>query len=1273
MAVSNLHQGVVAGAAQPTGAVFDTTLIPNSVWLDGSADGLTASSGTFSAQDGKEFTLGTWIQLNQMDVSEGFFCADAGSNVYTSARHDDDNKFYFQTETGSAILKTQAVFRDIGWYHVLISVDTTQSGASDRVLLYVNGIKQTLDGTQPSINHAYEFNTAVKHEVGDSFENGAFKGYLAQSFMIGSKSIQQGDFAITDFLDTFALGTHGSQSIPKKHTEIKTLVDAGSSNSFLLQYENSGALGTDSSTNTNTFTATSMAAANQSENTPSNLYPIINIIDHSNNTLPTISEGNLRSAGPGASRACSRTTIAIPTTGKWYWEAKWNSVASARIGFAESTSQLLSNCGQSALSWGIQNDGTLVNNNSSGSVLFSWSTNDIIAMAYDADASKFWFGRIPSGSTSVTWASSGNPETGANATVTSVPTEITPAIDTNTGDVSLFFPEEDWTLSPKLSGFKEINSKNLTAPDFQGIDYFDSTIYEGTGDNQRVGDFVPFTDTFAIGNSAMWSSEDIRRLRHTYSSEAAATSDNSSDSAVYRKATISFWTKFIETNDTDQQVFISAGNAAETERFQMYAHGTDDNVNVTIDPSGSDNNRNFKFAKGLLSTQAWSNVVIHLDTNNSTAADRIKIWINGNPVTSTETSRPYTAMTQGQALNLFEDEQIMIGHLTPSDTYASVYNFNSYLAEFHVIDGYNKAVSDFGQVDTSTNRWVAKDYKTNVGTYGNRGFYLKFDGTPGASAGSNMGKDSSGNNIHLTEETHGSGSAWAAADKTDDTPSNNKAILWKSASVATVSEGGLKIAATGNAYQWGLSSFAIPSSGKWVFEAQSSNIDGSSRFGYIGIAQRGGVAGSTNTGNNYLYALNLGNGEVVRNSSVVVDLGAGATTSVMRIEYDAGIDQIKIYDDNSLVHTATTHLSGHASLHFVVAPYASGTDFTVKFTDFTHTPTTDFKALIQDNLDDTASKLTAWAWIKNRDATDNHILVDRVRGIGKDIHSNDSPAQVSNDDTVMKFLQRGVQIGSDVEVNTASESYVLWQWLVGASATTGSTTSPAGSIASTSIVADAGHFSIVQYEGTKSNGTVGHGLSAAPEMIMIKDIDATESWIVGHDDIGWTKNLYLNLANSVATSSTIWQDTAPTSSVFSIGTSDGVNKTETHIAYCFRSVPGVCKIGGYEGNGSADGPYIQTGFKPRWIIIKNMDVARDWTIADTARHPSNVVGEFLYASSSAVESARGVTSGTDYDLDILSDGFKIRTVDGALNDSTLIYMAMAEIGGNGTLPPIYGR
>ena len=187
--------------------------------------------------------------------------------------------------------------------------------------LFINGEEVVFSGTQPAQNRVYQFNTNQIHEVGDSYENGAFEGYLAQSFMIGSKSIQQGDFAITDFLDTFTFGTNGSQFIPKKHSEIKTLVDSGSDNSFLLQYENSSALGTDSSTNTNTFTPTSMSAANQSTHTPSLQFPVLNALNGDATLVGSLGYGNRLAVGVSDWDSVFATK-SMGSSGKYYYEVR---------------------------------------------------------------------------------------------------------------------------------------------------------------------------------------------------------------------------------------------------------------------------------------------------------------------------------------------------------------------------------------------------------------------------------------------------------------------------------------------------------------------------------------------------------------------------------------------------------------------------------------------------------------------------------------------------------------------------------------------------------------------------------------------------------------------------------------------------------------------------------------------------------------------------------------------------------------------------------------
>ena len=338
-------------------------------------------------------------------------------------------------------------------------------------------------------------------------------------------------------------------------------------------------------------------------------------------------------------------------------------------------------------------------------------------------------------------------------------------------------------------------------------------------------------------------------------------------------------------------------------------------------------------------------------------------------------------------------------------------------------------------------------------------------------------------------------------------------------------------------------------------------------------------------------------------------------------------------------------------------------------------PPDGYVALREDNLHATTSKLTAWSWIKNRDQSDNHILIDRVRGVGKDIHSNSTAAEATNANTVQRFLQRGVLIGNDVEVNTSNEKFVLWQWLVGNSATTGSTNT-AGSVDTTVIVADTGHFSIVKGTTGGSGATFGHGLGAAPDLIINKDLnDASSNWLVYNSIDGATFYLALNLGNSrFGPGSTVF-GTEPDGDVFTLGS---FFSSVECINYCFRSVPGVCKVGSYIGNGSGsgttEGAYVNTGFRPKWIMIKWVTggslSSEGWVIKDTTRQTFNENNDAdIYATFTTAESA-----GSTHGVDFLSNGFKVRGGGGAVNKSgaQYLYLAMAEIGGNGTLPPIYG-
>ena len=490
--MSVFHNNMLVGASQPSGPRFDTTLIANSVWMDGSSDGFTRAASNFTNQTGKEFTLGTWFQLTEFGVTGAIFCA-GDSSAYTSVRHDDDNKIYFQTKIGNAILKTQAVFVDINWYHLLVSVDTTQGTNTDRVRIFVNGVQQTLDGTFPAQDRVYDFDRAEVHEVGDSIENGPFEGYLAQSFMIGSKSVQQGDFSTSDFLDTFTFGTNGSQVIPKAHSEIKTLVDAGSSNSYLLQYENSGALGTDSSTNTHTFTATSMDGANQTVHSPSLSYPIFNELAPDFTNGGTWSEGNTKIV------STSEETITIGTlppvsTGKYYWE--WVFTDNASSGNCRTGMTPISHWNGKTID--PLASGDIFNADHRNSLFRKGSTtvtsilgsSGTYALCFDLDAGKVWVGLVDTSDGSISWYDSsggttGDPANGNNPTAT---------FTANTAMVPFAYVGKaagtSWTMdwnfgqfgfgnSAVPTGFEQITSAKVTSPDFQGIDFFNPVTYTG--------------------------------------------------------------------------------------------------------------------------------------------------------------------------------------------------------------------------------------------------------------------------------------------------------------------------------------------------------------------------------------------------------------------------------------------------------------------------------------------------------------------------------------------------------------------------------------------------------------------------------------------------------------------------------------------------------------------------------------------------------------------------------------------------------------------------
>ena len=1302
-----------AAAATSGAAPFDSTLIGNSVWLDGSADNLSRSTSSHSST---EVVMACWFQRTSFAGSSRGIMG-LGSNAAVGSTNSgiwlgsDDTLYFYNNGHG---VVTNQLFRDIGWYHICASWKLDESTATNKGKLFINGEEVTSFSADPRSSWGTSFGSTATQTVGVIFGNTFFDGYVAQPVMLDGQSIQGGDVAITDFVDTFTFGTNGSQIIPKADADIAALASTAGGNSFCLDFSDSSDFGNDISSNNNDLTPNSMAAANQSIHTPSKVYPkVSNIGIPSNDTAAnyTMTSGSNRMVYSGANQGyfgLLSTQVIQSDDPPIYWEYY---LESGSVGGSSGGRTSVGLCvpdfnvgnGNGFAGAGGNNPsnlrGVIYDNGSQGSTTGSTliGVGDVQNIAYEPSTGKIWFGvngtwNNGSETASTTLNPSGHDY---QATVQDYVFFIAASRSSdigvlNFGDNPSFSGNETAGTETDAnghglfayavpSGFFAPVSANLTAPDYQGIDYFDSTIYEGNGTGQRVGDFVPFTDTYTVTNSVMFDDGDSRSL--TLNSSATRTSAT--------VAAFSLWTKRanLGTNQRPLTVQVDGNNY-----FSIY-YNTSDQLDFTINDGGSTilqriTTRVFK------DNSAWHNIVVIINQGESTQADRVKVFYDGVQIPNDSTGfGTNTCTLDGSSALNFLDSASAVHDVGGGSSTGFTQPYDGYVSEVAFLDGADSggklSASDFGQLDTSTNRWVPKD----IGSYdfGNTGYYLEFKVAPGT--GDGAGTDTSGESNNFT-----SNGSWATTDQFTDCPSQNYPIFSLKnigSATATLTEGNLKFTSADNG---GFPITMQPTSGKWYFEVE---LDTAGAY-YPGLFTAAGLSYTSTSAwaqaSSFVYLPNNANGAVYNGSTVVNGYNTGAMSNGDRLAIAWDVDNRLIYFGLASSGSTTFFSSGDPAAGTGAAPFdlpnerlyfgvVSGGTSAVATHHFISSgwegaAPTGFSELNQDNLDDTASKITAWAWIKNRDATDSHVLVDRVRGVGEVIHSNETAAEATEPNTVQRFLQRGVQVGNDVQVNTANESYVLWQWLLGDSATTGSTLSGGSpDITSTGIVADAGHFSVAVYEGSGTDDDdISHGLGGTIEMLWVKHFAAdTDDWMVWHKDLSSNSHqLHLNTTDAEDTTKNAWgSNPVFDANVFRVGTTDETNKNSTgnsHVFFAFRSIPGVCKVGSYIGNGNADGPYISLGFKPKWIFSKRIDSSSDgaWWQFDTGRDINGNVNDlYMRLNGNNTEPGAGNTPSFDF----LSDGFKSRSTYAGTNasGSEYIYMAMADLGGNGTLPPIYGR
>lgn len=675
---------------------------------------------------------------------------------------------------------------------------------------------------------------------------------------------------------------------------------------------------------------------------------------------------------------------------------------------------------------------------------------------------------------------------------------------------------------------------------------------------------------------------------------------------------------------------------------------------------------------------AWYHIVMSVDTTQATAANRTRLYVNGSQITAFSSAN-YAAQNSSPYMNSAVSHSI--GSWLPGvAAYASLY-----MTELNFIDGQALTPSSFGETDAITGRWKAKAYS---GTYGANGFYLKFSDNSGTTA-TTLGKDSSPNGNNWTPNNFSvdnTTSNGIGNDSLVDSPTNYGLIdtgiggevrgnyctfnpLKRSSTYANLSNGNLTIiGVTGGAGQQSVQASIAISSGKWYAEAIITTVGAESSVGIARATQDTGLYVGQGA---FSYGYYL-NGQKYNNSSGSAYGASYTSGDVIGVAFDADAGTLVFYKNGTSQGTAFTGLtSGPYVFEGQGRSATSGNqnDWNFGQRPWKYTAPTGFKALCTTNLTtptikkpSTAMDVVAYTgtgasnsisslgfspdlvWIKNRGGATSYAIYDTTRGTQSQLSSDTTGDQVTSSSGLTAFGSNGFTISTSTLVNTTGTQYVAWAW----------------------DEAPIAGMDIVSYTGNGANRTIAHNLGVAPKMVIVKartTAGADQGWPVWHSSIANTTYLQLNSTSSTAAGTDYWNSTSPTASVFSVGANVAVNaNNDTYIAYLFAEVEGFSKFGSYAGNGLVDGPFAWCGFRPRFVMIKTTGSSLAWIIYDTARSTSNLVTLKLAPNNSQEENGSSIGGATFNTMDILSNGFKLRSTNTDSNQSgvTFIFAAFAE-------------
>jgi hypothetical protein len=683
-------------------------------------------------------------------------------------------------------------------------------------------------------------------------------------------------------------------------------------------------------------------------------------------------------------------------------------------------------------------------------------------------------------------------------------------------------------------------------------------------------------------------------------------------------------------------------------------------------------------------TSAWYHIVLIFDTTQGTAADRMRMYVNGSQITSFSSSS-YPSQNSDGGMN-----QASIHYIGKENVNYS----NFYLANIHFIDGQALTPSSFTETDATTGQLIPKTY---TGSYGTNGFNLLFADNSSNTA-STLGKDTSPNGNNWTPNNL-SVTAGAGNDSLVDSPTNYGTDTGVGGEVRSnyctfnplistsgpISNGNLEMVGA-NAWRNTKGTISV-STGKWYFEATYTGSQFGSALGNlaagVGFCKPNITTPNVDISDSSLYGSILAFSQTghVNNfnapTSARSQIASGDVIG-FALNYDAG--NYTIYVNNTSTSSGSLNFTGELTPW--TNAYYSGSYFILNAGQraFAYTAPSGFKALCTQNLPaplvtksstvfdvitytGTGSSLTLpngsstptsiaftpdFVWLKGRSGATDHAIYDSVRDVQKDLVSNSTAAETTQTTGLTAFGTNTFTVGSLAKLNTSSATYVTWCWDAG----TSTVANPDGSITSQVRANPTAGFSVVSVPGyTYPTKTAGHGLGVEPHFIITKSRGVSNPWIIYHKSAGANTYFQFDTGAGYTGVAGVWSGV--TSTVFPLNS--GVNQQTDIVAYCFAPVVGYSGFGSYVGNGSSDGVFVFTGFRSRYIMIKRSSGIGDWVIYDSVRLTYNASNVELYANSSGAEVV-------DDPIDILSNGFKIRTTGSGVNSSgnTYVFAAFAE-------------